>query len=111
MTKCVSCGGALGADARFCPSCGATAPASPPAGGASGGAPAGPPACPVCAAVLPPDARFCGECGTPLAASGSQIPGPAYASPTYQVRRPSRTLRARGSQTPTSSADLPRSIG
>lgn len=98
MTECVSCGGTLGADARFCPSCGATAPAPPPAGGASGGAPAGPPACPVCAAVLLPDARFCGECGTPLAGSGSQIPGPVPAPPTYQ--RPAPAAYAPGPRQP-----------
>ncbi|MBE2221285.1 MAG: zinc ribbon domain-containing protein [Anaerolineae bacterium] len=51
--QCTNCGASLAADARFCASCGQTAPSAPLPENA----------CPSCHAPLLADALFCAECG------------------------------------------------
>jgi uncharacterized OB-fold protein len=50
--RCMSCGAAMAATAKFCPQCGAHKAL---------------PGCPGCGAALQPNTKFCGECGHKLA--------------------------------------------
>jgi len=55
-TACTSCGAVIKPTDKFCPSCGAPAPAPPPPTAANK-------FCVSCGAKLPTDATFCGSCG------------------------------------------------
>ena len=58
--QCPKCGGMIPAGAKFCPQCGAQAPAPAPA------PQAGPRFCPNCGAQLEPGAKFCPQCGNKI---------------------------------------------
>ena len=65
---CPSCGIPVAIGSRFCPGCGAAAPAPAPA------QPAAQTVCPVCKTPLAPNAQFCAGCG-------SKVEAPAPAAP------------------------------
>jgi hypothetical protein len=85
---CGSCGGGLGADARFCPGCGAAVPKF----------------CGMCGALRTSQARFCPECGfgfgdgssaaltAPPAAPVSAPPIPVPVAPAPGARSPRRPI-------------------
>lgn len=60
---CTECGGAIVLGSRFCPHCGAMAPAPAPA---SAETVAVQPVCPFCGEALASDAMFCAACGNKL---------------------------------------------
>jgi len=70
MAACSSCGTDIPEGGKFCPACGAAAPAPIPDGGA----------CASCGAELKPGARFCASCGAPSTPVPEAPPQPAVCS-------------------------------
>ena len=77
---CAECGRPILLGSKFCPSCGAPAPApvTPP--------PAAPvqPICPLCGQPVVPDAAFCAGCGNRLPEQPAN-PAPVNAAPTANI--------------------------
>jgi len=67
---CPACGAAVGADANFCPQCGAKVEVEP----APAPAEPAPAQCPQCGTPVQEDAKFCEQCGTPVDAPAEPAP-------------------------------------
>ncbi|MCQ2416874.1 MAG: zinc ribbon domain-containing protein [Oscillospiraceae bacterium] len=67
---CQNCGASIALGSKFCPQCGATAPAPTPAPSNAQVQPI----CPFCGQTLAPEAMFCASCGNKLPAPAEQAP-------------------------------------
>lgn len=80
---CQQCGGPIVVGSRFCPGCGAPAPAAAPAP-----APQAPvqPVCPICGEALAPDAVFCVSCGNKVGGDNRPAAPETPAAPAAPVQ-------------------------